>query len=107
MHYNITIMNNYLLSIATKGHDTKVGVIHDPDTKLKVAVVDVLRSKFKPKKGEVRFFVTAGKNTFAFETQGYSKQRKLLVLQMIAWYCLYLGLLEAQIHSSLPMLKLA
>lgn len=99
-------MANYLLSISAS-NTSKKGIIHDPDTKLKVTVVDLLRSKFKPRKGEVRFFVTAGKQSFAFETQGYSKHRKLLVLQMIAWYCLYLGLLEAQIHSTLPLLRTA
>ncbi|UEG51592.1 hypothetical protein LLH06_11475 [Mucilaginibacter daejeonensis] len=99
-------MTNYLLSISANS-TVKKGTIHDPDTKLKVAVVDLLRSKFKPSKGELSFYVTAGKETLAFETQGYSKHRKLLVLQMVAWYCVYLGLLEAQIHSSLPMLKLA
>jgi putative NADPH-quinone reductase len=99
------MMTNYLLSTS---HNTtlKLGTIHDPDTKLKVTVFDLLKSKFKPRKGEVRFFVTAGNETLAFETQGYSKHRKLLILQMVAWYCVYLGLLEAQIHSSLPLLKM-
>lgn len=97
---------NYLLS-TSNDVAIKLGTIHDPDTKLKVTVIDLLKSKFKPSKGEVRFFVTAGKETLAFETQGYRKHRKLLILEMVAWYCVYLGLLEAQIHSSLPMLKIA
>jgi len=51
----------------------------------------------------VRFFVTAGDETLAFETKGYKRHRKLLILQMISWYCIYLGLIEAQIHSTLPL----
>ncbi|QJD96771.1 hypothetical protein HH214_13290 [Mucilaginibacter robiniae] len=81
----------------------KNSTIHDPQTKLKVTVCDMLKSKFKPRKGEVRYFVTAGQETLAFETQGYKRHRKLLILHMVAWYCMYLGLMEAQIHSSLPL----
>lgn len=95
-------MSNYLISIS-KTEAIKDGTIHDPESKLKVKVFDLLKSRFKPSKGEVRFFVTSGEETLAFETKGYKKQRELLVLQMISWYCLYLGLLEAQIHSSLPL----
>ncbi len=80
------------------------GTIHDPNTKLKVKVFDLLKSKFVPKKGEVSFFVTAGEEKLAFETKGYKRHRELLILQMVAWYCIYLGLIEAQIHSSLPSL---
>lgn len=99
------VMMNYLLSIS-ENPSLKLDTIHDPDSKLKVTVIDLLKSKFKPQKGEKRFFVTAGCKKFAFETRGYKRHRKLLILQMVAWYCLYLGLLEAQIHSSLPMLHL-
>ncbi len=77
-------------------------MIHDPVTKLKVRAIDLLKSRFKPRRGEVTYFVTSGPDTFAFETKGYRKQRKLLILQMIAWYCMHLGLLEAQIHSTWP-----
>lgn len=79
------------------------GIIHDPASKLKVKAFDLIKERFKPSKGEVRFFVTAGDETLAFETQGYNKHRQLLVLQMISYYCIYLGLIEAQIHSSLPV----
>ncbi|MVN91659.1 hypothetical protein [Mucilaginibacter aquatilis] len=96
-------MTNYLLSTSNNQRQ-KLGTIHDPDTKLKVTVVDLLTAPFKPSKGEVRFFVTDGDTQLAFETRGYSKHRKVLILQMIAWYCLYLGLIEAQIHSTLPLL---
>jgi hypothetical protein len=95
-------MSNYLLSISTD-EVLKDSTIHDPATKLKVRVFDALRLKFKPSKGEVRFFVTAGTETIAFETRGYKKHRELLILHMIAWYCIYLGLLEAQIHANWPM----
>jgi len=95
-------MSNYLISIS-KTETLKDGTIHDPESKLKVNVFDLLKSRFKPSKGEVQFFVTAGKETLAFETKGFKKHRKLLVLQMISWYCIYLGLMEAQIHSSLPL----
>jgi hypothetical protein len=95
-------MSNYLISISNN-EAPKDGTIHDPNSKLKVKVFDLLKSRFKPSKGEVQFFVTAGDETLAFETKGYKKQRKLLILQMIAWYCIYLGLIEAQIHSSLPL----
>ena len=79
------------------------GIIHDPASKLKVKAFDLIKERFKPSKGEMRFFVTAGDETLAFETQGYNKHRQLLVLQMISYYCIYLGLIEAQIHSSLPV----
>jgi len=95
-------MTNYLVSIPNNATPQKNGTIHDPQSKLKVKVIDMLKSTFKPKKGEVSFFVTAGKQILAFETQGYNRHRKLLILQMVAWYCVYLGLLEAQIHATLP-----
>lgn len=94
-------MSNYLISIS-KNEALKDGTIHDPNSKLKVKAFDLLRSRFKPRKGEVRFFVTSGTETIAFETQGYNKHRQLLILQMISWYCIYLGLIEAQIHSTWP-----
>jgi hypothetical protein len=95
-------MSNYLISI--NGDTTaKDETIHDPITKLKIKAIDLLKSTFTPSKGEVRYFVTAGDETFAFETKGYKKQRKLLILHMISWYCMYLGLIEAQIHSTLPL----
>jgi hypothetical protein len=94
-------MLNYLISIS-KNDALNVGTIHDIHSKLKVKAYDLISSTFKPKKGEVRFFVTAGKETLAFETQGYKKQRELLILQMISRYCIYLGLIGAQIHTSLP-----
>ena len=94
-------MSNYLISIS-KNEALNDGTIHDIRSKLKVRAFDLIKSKFKPSKGEVRFFVTAGKQTLAFETKGYKKHRELLVLQMISWYCIYLGLIEAQIHSTWP-----
>jgi hypothetical protein len=94
-------MSNYLIAIS--GASAKDETIHDPATKLKIKAIDLLKSTFKPHKGEVRYFVTSGSETFAFETAGYKKQRKLLILHMIAWYCMYLGLMEAQIHSVLPV----
>ncbi len=95
-------MFNYLISIPKNGASKKE-TIHDPETKLKIKVFDLLKSKFSPKRGEVRYFVTAGDETLAFETEGYNnKHRNLLILQMISWYCVYLGLLEAQIHPNWP-----
>jgi putative NADPH-quinone reductase len=95
-------MSNYLISIS-QNQALKDGTIHDPNSKLKVKAFDLLKSRFKPRKGEVRFFVTAGAETMAFETLGYNKHRQLLILQMISSYCIYLGLIEAQIHSTLPL----
>ena len=95
-------MANYLISIPNSG-TVQDETIHDPKSKLKVKVVRRLKSALTPNKGEKRFFVTAGSEMLAFETRGYNKHRELLILHMIAWYCLYLGLIEAQIHSSLPM----
>jgi hypothetical protein len=95
-------MSNYLISISRGGIDQNE-IIHDPDSKLKVKAIDLEAADFKPSKGEISYFVTAGHETFAFETQGYKKQRHLNILHMIAWYCVYLGLLEAQIHSSWPL----
>lgn len=92
---------NYLISISKSG-PSKKEIIHDPESKLKVKVFNLIRAKFTPQQGEVQFFVTAGKKTFAFETEGFKKHRELLILQMISWYCVYLGLIGAQIHSSWP-----
>ncbi|OOQ61104.1 hypothetical protein [Mucilaginibacter pedocola] len=96
-------MSNYMISIAN-AEALKNATIHDPRSKLKVKAFDMLRSRFKPRKGEVQFFVTAGEETIAFETQGYRRHRQLLILHMISWYCMYLGLIEAQIHSTWPAL---
>ena len=105
LHYtgciNKMYMLNYLISIS-KNEPLNAGIIHDIRSKLKVKAFDLIGSKFKPRKGEVRFFVTAGKKKLAFETLGYKKHRELLVLQMVSWYCMYLGLMEAQIHTTLP-----
>ena len=95
-------MLNYLISIPKNGVPTKE-TIHDPETKLKIKVFDLLKSKFRPKQGEVTYFVTAGEETLAFGTEGYGKHhRNLLILHMISWYCVYLGLFEAQIHTNWP-----
>ena len=95
------MLSNYLVSISNSASQKK-GTIHDPQTKLKVKVIDVVKSTFKPQKGEISFFVTAGKQILAFETQGYKRHRKLLILQMVSWYCVYLGLIGAQIHATMP-----
>ncbi|MDR3697863.1 hypothetical protein [Mucilaginibacter sp.] len=95
-------MSNYLISISGDVTVTDE-IIHDPISKLKVKAFDLLRSTFKPSKGEIRYFVTSGEEKLAFETKGYKKHRQVLVLHMIAWYCLYLGLMEAQIHPALPI----
>ncbi len=95
-------MSNYLISISDNEETLKKGTIHDPKSKLKVTVFDIFKSKFNPRKGEVQYFVTAGQDTFAFETEGFKKHRQILILQMISRYCVYLGLMEAQIHSTLP-----
>jgi hypothetical protein len=94
-------MTNYLISISSTEAE-KSGVIHDPSSKLKIKAFDVLRSKFKPSAGERRFFVKANDEVLAFETKGYKKHRELLILQMISWYCVYLGLLEARIYPNWP-----
>jgi hypothetical protein len=94
-------MSNYLISIS-KNEAFNDGTIHDPDSKLKVRVFDPLKSNIIPDKGEIRFFVTSSQETLAFETKGYKKHRKLLILQMISRYCIYLGLIEVQIHSTWP-----
>jgi len=102
MHQKLSTMANYLISIPNSGA-TQDGTIHDPKSKLKVKVVHLFKSTLSPNKGEKRFFVTAGNEMLAFETKGYNKHRELLILHMIAWYCLYIGLLEAQIHSNWPL----
>ena len=101
VYYTLPMTLNYLISLKKSGAD-KRRTIHDPESKLKIRVIDMLRSPFKPKKGEVQYFVTAGDQTLAFETEGYKKHRTVLILQMIAWYCVYLGWIEAQIHSTWP-----
>jgi len=94
-------MCNYMISISNTDHQ-KVGTIHDRRSKLKVKAFDLIRSSIKQREGEVRFFVTAGSETLTFETEGYKRHRQLLILQMISRYCMYLGLMEAQIHSTYP-----
>jgi hypothetical protein len=94
-------MPNYLISIS-KNEELHDGTIHDIQSKLKVKAFNTKKSSSKPSKGEVRFFVTDGNKTLAFETQGYKKHRQLLILQMISSYCIYLGWIEAQIHNSRP-----
>jgi hypothetical protein len=94
-------MSNYMISISNADVPGD-GIIHDPRSKLKVKASNLLKSRFKPSQGEVRFFVTAGEETLAFETEGYKRHKQLLILQMISRYCIYLGLIEAQIHSTLP-----
>jgi hypothetical protein len=95
-------MSNYMISISNVDA-LRDGTIHDPRSKLKVKAYDLLKSRFKPSRGEVRFFVTAGNETLAFETEGYKRHRQLLILQMISRYCVYLGLFEARIHSTFPI----
>ncbi|MDB5062075.1 MAG: hypothetical protein JWP67_1918 [Mucilaginibacter sp.] len=95
-------MSNYMISISNADVQ-RDGTIHDPRSKLKVKAYDLLKSRFKPSRGEVRFFVTAGNETIAFETEGYKRHRQLLILQMISRYCVYLGLFEARIHSTFPI----
>ncbi len=92
---------NYLISTTSVGRQQKE-TIHDPKSKLKIKVFDLLKSKFTPKKGEIQYFVTAGNETLAFETEGFKKHRTLLILHMISWYCISLGLMEAQIHANWP-----
>ena len=95
-------MSNYMISIPNAGLPVN-GTIHDRHSKLKVKASGLLKTRVKPaRKGEVRFFVTAGEETLAFETEGYKRHRQLLILQMISMYCVYLGLFEAQIHSTYP-----
>jgi hypothetical protein len=81
--------------------------IHDTESKLKIGVFDTIKAGFKPKKGEVQYYVS-DKSTdvvLAFETEGYKKHKNLLVLDMIARYCVYLGFGEAIIHSSFPGMR--
>ncbi len=94
-------MSNYLISISENESQIN-GIIHDVKNKLKVKVFDLVKSSYIPNKNEIQFFVTAGNEKIAFETQGFKKHRKLLVLHMISWYCVYLGLIEAHIHSTWP-----
>ncbi|HTI58069.1 MULTISPECIES: hypothetical protein [Mucilaginibacter] len=95
------MMLNYLISTTKSGHSKKAA-IHDPESKLKIKVFDLVKSRFIPKKGEVTYFVTAGTEKIGFQTEGYKKHKTLLILHMIAWYCMYLGLMEAQIHPNWP-----
>jgi len=95
-------MSNYLVTIC-RNESASDQTIHDPASKLKVRAFDLLKSRFRPQKGEVTYFVTSGDETYAFETSGYKNQRKLLILHMIAWYCTYLGLFDARIHANLPI----
>ena len=95
-------MPNYLLSISNDDA-LKDSTIHDPKTKLKIRVYDTNTLGFHPCEGEVRFFVTCCTRIIAFETLGYKKHRELLILHMISWYCVYLGLADAKIHTNWPV----
>jgi len=98
------MISKYLISIPQHDAPDK-GVIHDTETKLKIGVVDLLKTDFEPKKGEVHYFVSDTNNDvlLAFETDGYKKVHKnLLVLDMIARYCVYLGFAGATIHATFP-----
>lgn len=97
---------NYLISIPQSGTPEK-NIIHDTETKLKVGVFDLFKAGFIPQKGEVHYYVSS-RNTdllLAFETQGYKKHKNLLVLDMIANYCIYFGFGEAIIHSTFPSIN--
>src|ERR1700754_4302231 len=95
-------MDNYLISISNTDAGTD-GTIHDRNTKLKVKAFDPFKSGTEPIKGEIMYFVTTDHQTLAFVTKGYKRHRHLLILQMIAQYCVYLGLIGAQIHSTMPL----
>jgi len=95
-------MSNYLISIP-QGSKGITATIHDLKSKLKVKAVEMAKSTYKTAKGEISFFVTIGKKILAFETKGYNKHKQLLILQMISWYCMYMGWVEAQIHAKLPV----
>ena len=94
-------MPNYLISIP-QDSDKVAATIYDKENKLKINAVETAKTTYKTAKGEVSFFVTTEKKILAFETKGYNKHRQLLILQMIAWYCMYMGWVEAQIHATLP-----
>ena len=95
-------MTNYLISISNSDAFTD-GIIHHPKSKLKVKAFDPLKSGVNPGNGEIMYFVTTAHQTLAFVTTGYKRHHQLLILHMIAWYCVYLGLIGAQIHSTLPL----
>lgn len=102
------MISKYLISIPHHDISDK-GVIHDTETKLKVGVVDLYKTGFEPKKGEVHYFVSDTDNDvlLAFETDGYKKAHKnLLILDMIARYCVYLGFAGAIIHAKFPVIRL-
>ncbi len=97
------MISQYFISISQRGAINKE-TIHDPETKLKLEVNMVVG--FKPKKGEKHYFVSGNDDTLlAFETQGYKAHKNLLILEMIARYCVYLGFVEPQIHSTWPGIK--
>lgn len=94
-------MSNYLISIP-QNQNVISATIHDLKNKLKVKAIELVKSTYKTTKGEVSFYVTIGKKLLAFETHGYNKHRQLVILQMISWYCIYMGWVGAQIHATLP-----
>jgi hypothetical protein len=97
------INSNYLISISENG-SAKKETIHDTETKLKIGVFDLFDAGFKPKKGELHYYVSDNDVLLAFETEGYKAHKNLLVLDMIARYCVYLGFGEAIIHSTFPVI---
>ena len=95
---------NYFIAISPNSSEQK-DTIHDAESKLKIGVFNLFNSAFKPKKGEVHYYVSDQHTDLllAFETEGYQRKHKnLLVLDMIARYCVYLGFGEAIIHSTFP-----
>ena len=97
------MISKYLISISHSGAINKE-TIHDPESKLKIGVIDLLSAAFKPKKGELHYFVSDQNNQLllAFETEGYKAHKTILVLDMIARYCVYLGFVHAKIQSTMP-----
>jgi hypothetical protein len=95
-------MKNYMLSIPIND-DLRDGTIHDLNSKLKVRIFDRIKSPFAAVKGEIRYYVTIADKIIAFQTEGYHKHRQLVILQMISWYCVYRGMLEACIHPDWPL----
>ena len=98
-------MANKIFISTVKHGEAELQFIHSPDTKLVIGVVPLPQQQFNPLKGEVHYYAngTDGKSALAFQTQGYRTKvhKTLLILEMIAAYCLYLGFADAQISATL------
>jgi len=92
--------NIYLLASDT--HDAGREVIHSRDTGLRVRVIDLNTTPFRPSNSEIQLFGYAGDKLLGFETINVSPDDALDVLDAIKWYARYIDYPEMEILPEDP-----